>query len=68
MTLGEAWADVEAALPEGADVSIQRLRGHWLVCAHPEDADCNETDDDTLPAALRALAVKLRQPNARKGG
>ena len=65
MTLDEAWAEAEAALPEGwritAIVGPVAGRGEWTASAYgyvPEDRAY--ADGPTPVAALRALAAARR--------
>ncbi|HEY4895218.1 MAG TPA: hypothetical protein VII01_03935 [Solirubrobacteraceae bacterium] len=72
-SLDAAWAEAEAALPEGwmGPSVAQNWKGRWYAYGyrHHEDApanpgiveSANAEDHDTPAAALRALAAKLRE-------
>jgi hypothetical protein len=74
--LGAAWAEAEAARPEGwrGPSIAQNWRGRWYayVYQHHEDAPANPgivaymeaEDHDTPAAAVRALVAKLREPKS----
>lgn len=63
--LDAAWAEAEAALPEGWRVTrldYLRLRGEWTAMAeHQRDAGSVSAEGPTPAAALLALAEKLRE-------
>ena len=66
VTLGAAWAEAEAALPEGFYISNVRSRspgGRWAAAAtlHGSDTGANYSGFGPTPAAaLQALAAKFR--------
>ena len=72
MTLDEAWAKVEAALPDGWQILELKNTGYrvsrmgegerWLAMASPAERDYSifrSSYGDTPVAALRALAISL---------
>ena len=63
--LDAAWAEAEAALPQGWGIGVHRLHGRsgWVyaVGASSDETWEVEAKADTLPAALRTLAARLRE-------
>ena len=64
-SLDAAWAEAEAALPEGYTLTLtfQRLRTVWAEARRGVLDDYQQFGEeaDTPAAALRALAAKLRE-------
>lgn len=70
-SLDAAWAEAEAALPEGWYISNVRSKspgGRWSASAtlHGHDTGANYSGfGETPPAALRALAARFRGDDAQ---
>jgi hypothetical protein len=75
VTLDEAWAEAEAALPEDWRLRVTRTDDDYTVWQasavspaffdgeNDNDAECLEGLAATPTAALQALAAELRAPN-----
>jgi hypothetical protein len=63
-SLDAAWAEAEAALPEGWNaVIIRRRMGGWVAETYDDGNHSNSANgwEQNLVAALRALTAKLRE-------